>query len=113
MKTKYIVKGLVKNNLVYFVGLKDEILWDKKQFEVRTCSSTIDGATMYDSYDEALYVIRECELHGFDAYPVCPNCGEDYSEHPAISRKDNQTELCSNCGLKEALIIFKNNSNLL
>ena len=32
----------------------------------------------------------------------CPRCGKYYSDYPAISRKDNKTEICSDCGLSEA-----------
>ena len=33
----------------------------------------------------------------------CPNCGRKYSECPALSRKDNETLICADCGTKEAL----------
>lgn len=33
---------------------------------------------------------------------VCPICGKVYNEYPAISRKDNKTEICSGCGIAEA-----------
>ena len=33
----------------------------------------------------------------------CPVCGKEYSGHPAISRKDNVTEICPTCGTREAL----------
>lgn len=36
-------------------------------------------------------------------YKKCPKCGKLYTEHPAISRKDNKTEICSRCGTNEAL----------
>jgi len=35
---------------------------------------------------------------------ICPRCGKEYIEVPAISRKDNKTEICSQCGLAEALL---------
>ncbi len=108
MKTKYVIKGLFNNKIVYFIELKDELLWDS-HFDVRTCSTTIDEATRYNSYDEALFVIRECNLQNFDVFPICPVCGEDYDEHPAISRKDNKTEICPNCGVGEAFMDFCNN----
>ena len=43
-------------------------------------------------------------------YPVfiCPSCKKESIYHPALSRKDNKTEICSACGTKEALEIFKN-----
>ena len=34
---------------------------------------------------------------------VCPKCGEVYSGHPALSREDNRTLICSLCGAAEAL----------
>lgn len=34
---------------------------------------------------------------------ICPICGKKYDEYPAISRKDNETEICPDCGTIEAL----------
>lgn len=34
---------------------------------------------------------------------VCPKCGETYHEPPALSRVDNETLICPDCGTKEAL----------
>lgn len=36
----------------------------------------------------------------------CPRCSKYFAELPAISRKDNKTEICSNCGTEEALEAF-------
>ena len=36
----------------------------------------------------------------------CPKCGRIYSEVPAISREDNKTEICPECGQGEALMDF-------
>ncbi len=36
----------------------------------------------------------------------CPVCGSCFTGIGAISRKDNKTEMCSNCGIKEAIEIF-------
>lgn len=33
----------------------------------------------------------------------CPCCGEHYTEPPALSRGDNKTEICPECGMREAL----------
>lgn len=35
--------------------------------------------------------------------PICPKCRKDFWGHPAISRDDNNTEVCRECELKEAL----------
>ena len=33
----------------------------------------------------------------------CPVCGRAYTDHPALSRRDNETEICPDCGVREAL----------
>ena len=34
---------------------------------------------------------------------TCPLCGQHYSGRPAISRTDNKTPICPDCGTREAL----------
>ncbi len=34
---------------------------------------------------------------------VCPRCGQTYRGVPALSRKDNETLICPDCGTREAL----------
>lgn len=34
---------------------------------------------------------------------VCPVCGRNYSDPPALSRADNTTDICPDCGMMEAL----------
>jgi len=36
----------------------------------------------------------------------CPRCNKLINGYPAISRIDNKTEVCSKCGIIEALQIF-------
>lgn len=33
----------------------------------------------------------------------CPKCGKEFTDYPAISREDNETEICPECGVAEAL----------
>ena len=37
---------------------------------------------------------------------VCPVCGAEFEGPGALSRKDNKTEICSVCGVAEALADF-------
>jgi hypothetical protein len=37
------------------------------------------------------------------SYGECPLCGDDIGPLPALSRRDNRTHICSDCGLAEAL----------
>ena len=39
---------------------------------------------------------------------ICPVCGNEYTEHPAISRRDNETEICPKCGQMEAIDDYVN-----
>ncbi len=34
---------------------------------------------------------------------ICPLCGQVYNGHPALSRTDNKTMICPDCGTLEAL----------
>lgn len=34
---------------------------------------------------------------------TCPKCGRTYTERPALSRSDNETLICLDCGTREAL----------
>ncbi len=36
----------------------------------------------------------------------CPICGKVFTDPPAISRKDNKTQICPTCGTNEALEEF-------
>ena len=34
---------------------------------------------------------------------VCPLCGQTFGEAPALSRTDNETLICPDCGTRQAL----------
>ena len=34
---------------------------------------------------------------------ICPECGKEYTAHPAVSRKDSTTPICPDCGIRQAL----------
>jgi DNA-directed RNA polymerase subunit RPC12/RpoP len=34
---------------------------------------------------------------------ICPRCGRNFAERPALSRKDHKTQICPDCGTREAL----------
>ena len=43
---------------------------------------------------------------------ICPICGREYADYPALSRRDNTTEICPACGVDEALDDFFNNTDI-
>jgi len=42
----------------------------------------------------------------------CPRCNKQYTEYPALSRRDNQTDICSKCGQDEAMNDFMDLSSI-
>lgn len=34
---------------------------------------------------------------------ICPECNKEFKGYGAISRKDNKTIICPNCGAKQAM----------
>ena len=42
----------------------------------------------------------------WQSYDVCPRCDDIMTEFPALSRRDNKTDICSNCGSVEAMEDF-------
>lgn len=37
---------------------------------------------------------------------MCPVCNQPFWGYPALSRRDNKTEICSHCGTNEAMEDF-------
>jgi RNA polymerase subunit RPABC4/transcription elongation factor Spt4 len=37
---------------------------------------------------------------------ICPICHIQFTAHPALSRTDNRTPICPDCGTKQALTAF-------
>lgn len=51
--------------------------------------------------------MRKEHYNNYDAfYKKCPICKRRYIGIGAISRKDNETEICSQCGTEEAIFDF-------
>lgn len=42
-------------------------------------------------------------MKGVKVMKICPRCGSPIYGEPAISRIDNETEICSECGTHEAI----------
>lgn len=37
----------------------------------------------------------------------CPKCKKEFTEHPALSREDNETEICPERGVREAIEAYQ------
>ncbi len=42
-------------------------------------------------------------MEHYSVTDVCPKCGQSYKGRPALSREDNKTLICPDCGAREAL----------
>lgn len=103
MKNEYVIKGTVNNREVYYVETKEE---DFYNIDVQVFSAVIGGATKFNSIEDAEDVAQRLYAFKGKIYPICPSCGCEYDEPPAISRYDSNVKVCSKCGVKEALEIF-------
>lgn len=66
-----------------------------------------DGSYRYDPLKAKEPIKLEVIItENSDNNKICPICKEEMGEYPAISRRDNKTEICSHCGMMEALEDF-------
>lgn len=62
----------------------------------------------YDSIEEPEPIELKLKItENSDKTKACPICNKKIGKYPAISREDNKTKICSNCGTLEALKAFK------
>ena len=100
MKTKFILKTYWDNDPAYYVKILDK---NYKGNTVIHLSASVNEAKKFDTPEEAEKIFEVLNNPSFKIYPVCPKCNKDYEEHPAISRIDNKSEICPDCGTLEAL----------
>ncbi len=65
----------------------------------------LDGYEAFGFDENLLYGALNISLEetGMTATKVCPICGKTYTGHPALSRNDDNTPICPDCGTREAL----------
>lgn len=56
-------------------------------------------------------VTLEIQVVENDTDELCPICNKELGQYPAISRKDNMTKVCSECGTLEALKAWEKSLN--
>ena len=44
----------------------------------------------------------------WQSYDACPRCNSAITTFPALSRRDNKTDICSDCGTAEGLEDYAN-----
>lgn len=65
----------------------------------------LDGYEAFGFDENFIYEALNISLEdaGMTETKVCPICGKAYTGHPALSRKDDNTPICPDCGTLEAL----------
>jgi len=106
------ISNTVELSHIQFEHFKNDLLKDrdfiKKQYGIflvkEKGADDLDGIIVHAcGFSYARYAGRPMKK---DEYKKCPRCGIYYVGFPAISRKDNKTEICSNCGVSEAIEDF-------
>ena len=106
---EYVIGVIHDKDIWYYVGEYDA---DGKKLEPRQkYSSFLIDAKRYDDMDllrDDLDLLHESVTRKIFEIQRCPKCKKEFTEYPALSREDNETEICPECGVKEALTIFLN-----
>ena len=77
-------------------------------------SSFLADAKRYNDIDllrDDLDLLHESVTRKIFKIQRCPKCGKEFTEYPALSRVDNETEICPECGVVEAIMSYKHNDN--
>lgn len=96
----YVIKGLYNGDYYYYV---DSYIDSINGLPVHKFSGALAGATKFDSASKAKLECSKISDSSFKVLAYCPLCNKEFEGHPAISRFDNKTEICPDCGTKEAL----------
>ncbi|MBR2587550.1 hypothetical protein IKE71_04245 [Candidatus Saccharibacteria bacterium] len=104
---EYVIGVIHDKDIWYYVGEKDangkHLRTDERY------SSFLVDAKRYDDEDvlrwelEKLPKTLTCKILEIQR---CPKCKKEFTEHPALSREDNATEICPQCGVREAVEVY-------
>lgn len=101
---EYVIGVVHDHDIWYYVGETDSE--GKKLKPKEKYSSFLVDAKRYDDEDVLRWELEK--LPKTLTYKIleiqrCPKCKKEFTEHPAISREDNETEICPECGVREAM----------
>ena len=105
---EYVIGVIHDKDIWYYVG---EYGTDGKKLEPRQkYSSFLADAKRYDDTNllrDDLDLLRESVMCKIFEIQRCPKCKKEFTEHPALSRDDNETEICPECGVREAIEAYQ------
>ena len=101
---EYVIGVIHDKDIWYYVGEYDA---DGKKLEPRQkYSSFLADAKRYGNIDllrDDLDSLHESVMRKIFEIQRCPKCKREFTEYPALSRVDNETEICPECGIVEAI----------
>ena len=104
-KLEYVIAVNKEGGVWFYVGTKGHD--GKDLIPIHQYSSVVDDALIYDNHEDAEYdantKIPKDYVRWVMAVYNCPSCHRRYVGYPALSRKDNKTKICPDCGVIEAL----------
>ena len=105
---EYVIGVIHDKDIWYYVGDKDS---DGKRIRSdERYSSFLVDAKRYDDEDilrEELESLPKTLTYKILEIQRCPKCKKEFTEHPALSREDNETEICPECGVREAIEAYQ------
>lgn len=105
---EYAIGIICDKNILYYVGEYDR---DSKKLKPREkYSSFLADTNCYDDMDllhDDLGLLHESVMRKILEIQRRPKCGKEFTEYPALFRADNKTEICSECGVREAVEVYQ------
>ena len=104
---EYVIGVIHDKDIWYYVGECD--VNGKKLKPREKYSSYFADARRYDDEDvlrEELELLPRTLTCKILEIQCCPKCKKEFTEYPALSREDNETEICPECGVSEAMKMY-------
>lgn len=106
--SEYVIKAYADGREWFYVGAVGH---DGERLAIHNrFSSALADALRFKTVKDATLVIKSQIPAKYASKAVllrkCPICSGYYVDYPALSRKDNATEICSRCGVREAIECF-------
>ena len=103
--SKYVIKVYADNREWFYVG---EAGHDGEDLDIyNRFSSALADALRFKTVKDATLVIKSQIPANYAPKAVllrkCSICSSYYADYPALSRKDNATEICPECGIVESI----------
>ncbi|MBQ8992204.1 hypothetical protein IJ090_02100 [Candidatus Saccharibacteria bacterium] len=105
---EYVIGVIYDKDIWYYVGEYDAD--GKKLKPHQKYSSFLVDAKRYDDMDllrDDLDLLHESVTRKIFEIQRCSKCGKEFTEYPALSRADNETEICPECGVCEAIEAYE------